>query len=75
MADNSTGARPFFRRALGLAAAFVLVTALAGAAGAEPSTEQKLDAAEAEFKQLTAQIERQQGVLQQLGQEAAVLAQ
>jgi peptidoglycan hydrolase CwlO-like protein len=75
MADNSTGARSFFRCALGLAAAFVLVTALAGAAGAEPTTEQKLDAAEAEFKQLTAQIERQQGVLQQLGQEAAVLAQ
>jgi len=75
MADNSTGARSFVRRALGLAAAFVLVTALAGAAGAEPSTEQKLDAAEAEFKQLTAQMKRQQGVLQQLGQEAAVLAQ
>jgi murein DD-endopeptidase MepM/ murein hydrolase activator NlpD len=75
MADNTTGARPLLRRALGLAAVFALVTALAGVAGAEPSTKDKLEAAEAEFKQLAARIESQQGVLAQLAQEAGVLAQ
>jgi peptidoglycan hydrolase CwlO-like protein len=75
MADNSTGSRSAVRRAVGLAAAFALVTALAGVALAEPSTKDKLEAAEAEFKQIMARIDDQQEVLDRLSAEAAVLAQ
>jgi len=75
MADNSTGTPSVVRRAAGLATALALLTVLTGVAVAEPSTKDKLEAAESEFKQLTGQIERQQGVLAQLGREAAVLAQ
>lgn len=63
------------RRAAGLAAALVLVTGITGVAGAEPSTKDKLEAAEAEFKQIMARIEDQQEVLDRLSAEAAVLAE
>lgn len=75
MAENRGSSRPASRRAAGLAAAFVLVSALTGVAGAEPSTKDKLEAAEAEFEQIVARISSQQEVLDRLGQEAAVLAQ
>lgn len=78
MAENSTAARSRVRRAIGVAAALAVVAGLAAIApiaGAEPSTQDKLDAAEAEFKTLTHQITNQQDMLVRLGQEAAVLAQ
>jgi peptidoglycan hydrolase CwlO-like protein len=78
MAENERAARALIRRALGVALASCLVAAvglLAPIAGAEPTTEQKLHAAEQEFKQLTHEIEVQQGILNQLSAEAAVLAQ
>ena len=50
MADNSTGTPSVVRRAAGLATALALLTVLTGVAVAEPSTKDKLEAAEAEFK-------------------------
>jgi peptidoglycan hydrolase CwlO-like protein len=73
MADNSTGARSVRRRAAVVAAAFLLVTALVGVAAAEPSTKEKLAAAEAEFKRIAARIQEQQKTLDTLSQEAAIL--
>ena len=52
-----------------------LLTAFAQVAGAEPSTEEKLEAAKAEFEQLTREIEAQQQVLNRLSMEAAVIAE
>src|SRR3990170_7054558 len=75
MAHNSRPARALLRRAAGVCAALALVTTLAGVAGAEPSTKAQLEAAEAEFKQLTAEIEAQNEVLERLLAEAAVLAE
>lgn len=73
MAENSTGARSTPRRAVAVAGAFLLVTALVGVAAAEPSTKEKLAAAEAEFERVAARIQEQQKVLDRLSQEAAVL--
>ena len=73
MAENSTGARTARRRAAAVAVAFLLVTGLVGVAAAEPSTKEKLAAAEAEFKRIAARIQEQQRVLDRLSQEAAVL--
>ena len=75
MAHNSRPARAVLRRAAGVCAALALVTGLAGVAGAEPSTKAQLEAAEAEFKQLTAEIENQQTVLETIMQETAVVAE
>src|SRR3990172_1121060 len=75
MAHNSRPARALLRRAAGVCAALALVTGLAGVAGAEPSTKAQLEAAEAEFKQLTAEIENQQTVLETIMQETAVVAE
>jgi len=77
MADNSR-ARSLASRRAGFAAAlalFLLAVALSPIAGAEPSTKQRLEAAEAEFKQIAARIDSQQEVLDRLSAEAAVLAQ
>jgi murein DD-endopeptidase MepM/ murein hydrolase activator NlpD len=75
MAENLRGARVVLRRALAGVAAIALLTAFAQVAGAEPSTEEKLEAAKAEFEQLTQQIEGQQQVLNRLSMEAAIIAE
>jgi murein DD-endopeptidase MepM/ murein hydrolase activator NlpD len=75
MAENSTSARSLVRRALGVVVSLCLIAALGGVAAAEPSTKAQLEAAKAEFKQLTAEIESQQAVLERLMAEAAVLAE
>jgi murein DD-endopeptidase MepM/ murein hydrolase activator NlpD len=75
MADNHSGSGVVFRRALAVVAAMVLLTSLARVAVAEPSTEEKLDAAKAEFEQLKNQIASQQQVLNRLSAEAAVIAE
>lgn len=75
MAQNRRGARGLQRRLSGAAVALLLVVALAPIAGAEPSTKDKLEAAEAEFKQLTRDIESQQGVLERIMLETAQVAE
>lgn len=74
MAENQSTARPALRRAAVLVAASLLVTALTGIAAAEPTTEQKLKAAEAEVERLIDEIADQQDHLAQLSQEAGLLA-
>jgi murein DD-endopeptidase MepM/ murein hydrolase activator NlpD len=75
MAENRRGARVVLRRALAVVAAISLLTAFAQVAGAEPSTEEKLEAAKAEFEQLTREIEGQQQELNRLSMEAAAIAE
>jgi peptidoglycan hydrolase CwlO-like protein len=75
MADNPTSARSLVARALAAVAALTLVATLSGIAGAEPSTEEKLDAAKARFQQLRDEIESQQAYLGQLTAEAAEIAE
>jgi murein DD-endopeptidase MepM/ murein hydrolase activator NlpD len=75
MAENHSGSGIVLRRALAVVAALALLTSLAQVALAEPSTEQKLDAAKAEFEQLKNQIASQQQVLNRLSAEAAVIAE
>lgn len=74
MADNRAGARSALMRAAVLAVITALVASLAGAAGAEPTTEQKLRAAEAEAKRLLGEIRDQQAYLERLSREAGALA-
>lgn len=75
MAENHSGSGVVFRRALAVVAALALLTSLAQVAVAEPGTEEKLDAAKAEFEQLKDQIASQQQVLNRLSAEAAVIAE
>jgi murein DD-endopeptidase MepM/ murein hydrolase activator NlpD len=75
MAENHSGSGVVFRRALAVVAALAILTSLAQVAAAEPSTEERLDAAKAEFEQLKNQIASQQQVLNQLSAEAAVIAE
>jgi murein DD-endopeptidase MepM/ murein hydrolase activator NlpD len=75
MAENHSGSGVVFRRALAVVAALALLTTLAQVAVAEPSTQEKLDAAKAEFEQLKNQIASQQQVLNRLSAEAAVIAE
>jgi len=75
MADNSRGARSAPRRAVAVAAVFALLTTLMGVAAAEPSTKEKLAAAEAEFEQIATRIRQQQKVLDRLSHEAGILLQ
>jgi murein DD-endopeptidase MepM/ murein hydrolase activator NlpD len=75
MAENHSGSGVVFRRALAVVAALALMTSLAQVAVAEPSTEEKLDAAKAEFEELKNQIASQQEVLNRLSAEAAVIAE
>jgi murein DD-endopeptidase MepM/ murein hydrolase activator NlpD len=70
MADNPADARSLVRRALTAVLALALVATVGQVAGAQ-TTEERLDAARAEFKRLTAEIEDQQAYLAQLGLEAA----
>jgi murein DD-endopeptidase MepM/ murein hydrolase activator NlpD len=75
MADNSTDARSLLLRVLGALVALVLVAALSPVAGAQTSTEEKLESAEAEFDRLKAEIAAEQRELEGLLLEAAVIAQ
>jgi murein DD-endopeptidase MepM/ murein hydrolase activator NlpD len=75
MAENHSGSGVVFRRALAVVAALALLTSFAQVALAEPSTQEKLDAAKAEFEQLKNQIASQQQVLNRLSAEAAVIAE
>jgi murein DD-endopeptidase MepM/ murein hydrolase activator NlpD len=75
MAENHSGSGVVFRRALAVVAALALLTSLAQVAVAEPGTEEKLDAAKAEFEQLKDQIASQQQVLNRLSAEAAAIAE
>ena len=75
MAENHSGSGVVFRRALAVVVALALLTPLAQVAVAEPSTQEKLDAAKAEFEQLKNQIASQQQVLNRLSAEAAVIAE
>lgn len=75
MAENSTDARSLLFRVLGALAALVLVAALSPVAGAQTSTEEKLESAEAEFDRLKAEITAQQRQLEGLLLEAAEIAQ
>jgi murein DD-endopeptidase MepM/ murein hydrolase activator NlpD len=74
MAEDDRKARPALRRAAVLVAASLLVTALSGIAAAEPTTQQKLDAAKAEVKRLIGEIEDQQAYLAELSRQAGALA-
>src|SRR5512134_22189 len=74
MADNTASARSLVWRALGALLALGLVASVGQVAGAQ-TTEERLDAARAEFKRITAEIEDQQGYLAQLGLEAARIAE
>ena len=75
MAEIHSGSRVVFRRALAVVAAMAILSSVAQVALAEPTTKQKLDAAKAEFEQLTNQIASQQQVLNRLAGEAAVIAE
>jgi murein DD-endopeptidase MepM/ murein hydrolase activator NlpD len=72
MAHSFGSARPVLRRALALLGALALVSALGQVASAEPSTKEKLEAAERELEQLKDQIEAQQAILGRLSEEIAV---
>lgn len=74
MADNRAGARSAMLRAAVLAACMALLASFAGVAGAEPTTEQKLKAAEAEVKRLLGEIRDQQAYLERLSRQAGALA-
>jgi murein DD-endopeptidase MepM/ murein hydrolase activator NlpD len=75
MAENHTGSGVVLRRALAMVTSLALLTSFAQVALAEPSTQEKLDAAKAEFEQLKNQIASQQQVLNNLSAEAAVIAE
>jgi murein DD-endopeptidase MepM/ murein hydrolase activator NlpD len=75
MAENHTGSGVVLRRALAVVTSLALLTSLAQVALAEPSTQEKLDAAKTEFEQLKNQIASQQQVLNRLSAEAAVIAE
>jgi len=75
MAENHTGSGVVLRRALAMVTSLALLTSFAQVALAEPSTQEKLDAAKAEFEQLKNQIASQQQVLNRLSAEAAVIAE
>jgi len=74
MADNSTRVRRLTSRALGALLAISVLVGLTSVSVAAPSTKDKLDAAKAEVERLEREIERQQGFLNQLNAEAAVIA-
>jgi murein DD-endopeptidase MepM/ murein hydrolase activator NlpD len=74
MAKTSTNPRGVLARALAALAALALVVALSPVAGAEPTTEQQLQAAKAEVKRLEREITAQLQDLERLQLEAAELA-
>jgi murein DD-endopeptidase MepM/ murein hydrolase activator NlpD len=75
MAENHSGSGVVFRRALAVVTSLALLMSLSHVALAEPSTQEKLEAAKAEFEKLKNQIASQQQVLNRLSAEAAVIAE
>jgi murein DD-endopeptidase MepM/ murein hydrolase activator NlpD len=75
MAEKSIQARSPLVRLLGALLAFAFLAALNPVAGAQTSTEEKLESAQAEFDRLVGEIEDQQRFLEQLMVEAAEIAQ
>jgi murein DD-endopeptidase MepM/ murein hydrolase activator NlpD len=75
MAEKSREARSLLVRVLGALVALALVAALTPVAGAQTSTEEKLESAQAEFDRLVDEIEDQQRFLERLMVEAAEIAQ
>lgn len=71
MADSSSTTRRVLARALGALVVLVLAATLAPVAGAEPTTEEKLERAEAEAERLGREIQEQQRVLNRLLAESA----
>lgn len=74
MADNSTRARSVRHRVAAVGLAFLLVSGVVGVAAAQPSTKDRLAAAEAEVKRLLGEIRDGQAKLDQLSREAGRLA-
>jgi murein DD-endopeptidase MepM/ murein hydrolase activator NlpD len=75
MAEVETGSRRLLVRASCVLAAVMLVATLGRVAGAQTSTEEQLENAEAEFERLTDEIAVRQEQLEALMVEAAVLGQ
>lgn len=75
MAEKSIYARSPLARVLGALLAFALLAALNPVAGAQTTTEEKLESAQAEFDRLVDEIEDQQRFLERLMVEAAEIAQ
>lgn len=75
MAESPMNPRRVLARALAALAAVVLVATISPVAGAEPTTEQQLQAAKQEFNRLTHEIEAQNQDLDRLLLEAAELGQ
>jgi murein DD-endopeptidase MepM/ murein hydrolase activator NlpD len=75
MAETSRHARGLLVRVLGVVAVLALVAALSPVAGAQTSTEERLEDAEAEFDRLVSQIQQQQHQLEALMADAAEIAQ
>ncbi|MEX2204374.1 MAG: peptidoglycan DD-metalloendopeptidase family protein [Actinomycetota bacterium] len=75
MAEKSIHARSPLARALGALLAFALLAAFNPVAGAQNSTEEQLESAQAEFDRLVGEIEDQQRFLERLMVEAAEIAQ
>src|SRR5919106_5099081 len=75
MAEKSIHARSPLFRVLGALLAFALLAVLNPVAGAQTSTEEKLESAQAEFDRLVDEIEDQQRFLERLMVEAAEIAQ
>lgn len=75
MAENQTSVRSLIIRALGVVLALALLATISTSAGAQTSTQDKLESAEAEFERLTDEIADRQDVLEVLMAEAAEIAQ
>jgi murein DD-endopeptidase MepM/ murein hydrolase activator NlpD len=75
MAEKPKSARSLLVRALGALAAVALLASAAPIAVAEPSTEEKLESAEAEYERLVDEIGAQQDLLEGLMAEAARILQ
>ena len=75
MAETSIHARSPLARALGALLALALLAAFNPVAGAQTTTEEKLESAEAEFDRLVAEMKDQQRFLERLMVEAAEIAQ
>lgn len=75
MAEKSIHARSPLARVLGALLAFALLAAFNPVAGAQTTTEEKLESAQAEFDRLVGEIEDQQRFLERLMVEAAEIAQ
>jgi murein DD-endopeptidase MepM/ murein hydrolase activator NlpD len=75
MAETSRHARSRLARVLGALLALALLASLTSVAGAQTSTQEKLESAQDEFDRLVREIKGQQRVLERLQLEAAVIAE